>query len=164
MSNKLILIGCAVFLVIGIAIWVGIFAFDEEMRKTRASAQSAITSQAQRNSSPSKDAPSASPKPSVISREDAKGMVSFDYKWGKSGFDMVMEVDFTFTNRSPYPAKDITVTCTHFAPSGTEIDSNTRTIYEIIPANGKKIIKKFNMGFIHTQATSTTCKIDDFEM
>lgn len=91
-------------------------------------------------------------------------MVSFDYKWGKSAFDMVMEVDFTFTNRSPYPAKDITVTCTHFAPSGTEIDSNTRTIYEIIPAKGKKLIKKFNMGFIHTQATSTTCKIDNLEM
>lgn len=97
-------------------------------------------------------------------KESAKGLISFDYKWSKGGFESIMLVDFTFTNRSSYAAKDITVTCTHYAPSGTEIDSNTRTIYELIPANSKKIVKRFNMGFIHSQATSTICKIDDLKI
>lgn len=160
MSNKAILILCALVLVVGVSIWVTIFAFDARIRAGR----TVLEPQSAADKSSSLSSSKPLPSPSVISIEDAKKMVSFDYKWGKSGFDMVMEVDFTFTNRSPYPAKDITVTCTHFAPSGTEIDSNTRTIYEVIPANGKKIVKKFNMGFIDTQATSTTCKIDDLEM
>ena len=52
--------------------------------------------------------------------------------------------------------------CTHSAPSGTEIDSNTRTIYELVPAGSKKVVKDFNMGFIHSQAASTYCQIVDY--
>ena len=113
---------------------------------------------------PSKDLQATHPEPSVVPVESAKHMVSIKYNWSKGGFDTVMLVDFTFTNRSPYEAKDITVTCTHYAPSGTQIDSNTRTIYEVIPAGGVKRIKAFNMGFIHSQASSTVCKIDDLVM
>lgn len=109
--------------------------------------------------------PLSAPVPApVVSRDEARGLVSFDYKWRKDGFGTVMIVDWIFTNRSPYDAKDITVTCTHYAPSGTEIDSNTRTIYETVPAKGKKMVKGFNMGFIHSQAASTVCKIDDLVM
>lgn len=162
MSNKAVLILCALVLFIGISIWVMIFAFDATIRAGRPVVESSSTANVPALGASTSKPPL--PTPSVISREDAKGMVSFDYKWSKSGLGMVMEVDFTFTNRSPYPAKDITVTCTHYAPSGTEIDSNTRTIYEIIPAKGKKTIRNFNMGFIHSQASSTSCKIDDLEI
>lgn len=106
----------------------------------------------------------AKPIPTMITLQEAKQQVSLDYKWSKDGFGTIMIVDLVFTNSSPYPAKDITVTCTHYAPSGTEIDSNTRTIYEVIPAKGIKKVNDFNMGFIHSQASSTTCKIDDLEM
>lgn len=102
--------------------------------------------------------------PTPLSKGAAKARVTVGYTWSKDGFGTIMMVDFTFNNPTPYPARDITVTCTHYGPSGTEIDSNTRTIYEIIPANGKKKIKEFNMGFIHSQAKSTSCKIDDLEM
>ena len=163
MSNRLILIICAFVLFAGVAVWVAIFAFDARRQaapNTTLISQppgTATTSAAEARFKPS-------PAPSVISIEAARGMVSFDYKWHKDGFGTIMIVDFTFTNRSPYPAKDITVTCTHYAPSGTEIDSNTRTIYELIPAKGKKTVKDFNMGFIHSQASSTSCKIDNFDM
>jgi len=50
----------------------------------------------------------------------------------------VMVADFTITNLSNYTVKDLDVTCTHYANSGTEIDSNSRTIYETVPAKGKK--------------------------
>lgn len=110
------------------------------------------------------DAPS-SPSPAVRDLvQELKDQVKMDYKWSKGGFDAVMIVDFVFTNPTPRPAKDITVTCTHYAASGTEIDSNTRTVYETIPAKGKKTVKRFSMGFIHSQATSTICKIDNVEM
>lgn len=107
---------------------------------------------------------SPSPSPTPMSKDDAKGQIAVDYKWTKGGFDNIMLVDFTFSNPTPYSAKDITVTCTHYAPSGTEIDSNTRTIYEVVPANGKKKVIKFNMGFIHSQASSSRCSIVDLSM
>lgn len=160
MSNKLILICCSVVLLVGIAIWVAIFVFDGQLRANRRSNEMSIASSTAVTPTSASSA-KASPTASVISREDAKGMVSLDYKWSKDGFGTIMMVDFVFTNKSPYPAKDLTVTCTHYAPSGTVIDSNTRTIYEIIPAKRTKKVNDFNMGFIHSQAASSICKIDD---
>jgi len=75
-----------------------------------------------------------------------------------------MEADFTIQNPTQYMIKDMEITCTHFAKSGTEIDSNTRTIYDTVPAKGKKVIKNFTMGFIHIQASSSSCKIADLEI
>ena len=105
-----------------------------------------------------------SPSPSRDLVQELKDQVSMDYNGHKGGFNSVLIVDFVFKNPTPRPARDITVTCTHYAPSGTEIDSNTRTIYETIPAKGKKTVKNFNMGFIHSQATSTNCRIVNVEM
>lgn len=107
---------------------------------------------------------SAVSTPSESPKEAALRQAKIDFSWGKGGFGSVMEVDFTIQNPSNYTIKDIEVTCTHFANSGTEIDSNTRTIYESVPAKGKKIIKDFNMGFIHSQANKTSCAIEDLEV
>ena len=72
-----------------------------------------------------------------------------------------MEANFTIHNKGKRDVKDIEITCTHFAKSGTRIDSNTRTIYEIIKANSKKSFNNFSMGFIHSQAHKSSCGITD---
>jgi hypothetical protein len=106
--------------------------------------------------------------PQVLSqpgpKDEALKAIKLDFKWRKSGFDNVMEADFTITNPTPYTIKDIEITCVHFAPSRTQIDSNRRTIYERIKPKSKKIIKDFNMGFIHSQAKSSACSITDLEV
>ncbi len=61
-------------------------------------------------------------------------------------------------------SKDVTITCTHYAPSGTKIDSNTRTIYEIIPAGRALRVTNFDMGWIHSQASKSAASVDDFEV
>ena len=65
-------------------------------------------------------------------KEIALEQVKLDYKWNIAGFGNVMEADFNITNDGDRDVKDIEITCTHFAKSNTKIDSNTRTIYEII--------------------------------
>jgi hypothetical protein len=75
-----------------------------------------------------------------------------------------MVADFLLRNDNPFAVKDLTVTCVHSAPSGTKIDKNTRTIYEIIPAHGRKWIKNFNMGFIANQAVESSCSVIDFQL
>jgi phage-related protein len=81
--------------------------------------------------------------------------------WYKGGFDSSMLVNITLVNNGTRDVKDIELTCEHYSNSGTKIDSNTRTIYEIIPAGKTKTIKDFNMGFIHSQARKTNCKLTD---
>ena len=76
----------------------------------------------------------------------------------------MMIVDFTINNPTIYRVKDLEIECTHFAPSGTKIDSNTRTIYEIVEPKGKKVVKDMNMGFIHSQAATTSCHITDLNV
>jgi|WetSurMetagenome_2_1015567.scaffolds.fasta_scaffold00682_12 hypothetical protein len=96
--------------------------------------------------------------------EEARSRVKLDYEWGKTGFDSVMEATFSIDNQSKYTIKDITIKCTHLAKSGTAIDSNSRTIYDTVNARSRKVISKFNMGFIHSQAYSTGCAITDFKI
>ena len=82
--------------------------------------------------------------------------------WTKDGFGSVMIVNSaTVTNDAIFDIKDFTLKCVHYAPSGTEIDSNTRTIFEVVPANGTRTIRNFNMGFIASQAESTSCEISN---
>src|SRR5437764_358360 len=85
-------------------------------------------------------------------KEAALREIKLDFKWSKSGFGNIMEADFTITNPTSYKVKDLEIECVHSAPSGTVIDSNTRTIYEVVEPRSKKVIKNFNMGFIHSQA------------
>lgn len=97
----------------------------------------------------------------VSSKGELLQTVKLDYKWSKEGFGSIMIADFTVHNPTRYRFKDFEIKCTHFAPSGTEIDSNTRTIYEIVEPNATKIIKQQNMGFIDTQAARSSCQITD---
>lgn len=162
MSAKTVLICVSIGLFV-IALWVMTMALAHSRNKNAKTQKSGKPTTPAEQSVTEKSAP-AKPVPTVISPEEAKQQVSLDYKWSKDGFGTIMMVDLVFINPSPYPAKDITVTCTHYAPSGTEIDSNTRTIYEVVPAKGVKKVNDFNMGFIHSQASSTRCKIDHLEM
>ena len=80
-------------------------------------------------------------------------------KYGWSKDYSLMKLDATIKNNNEYSVKDIEITCNHSAPSGTKIDSNKRTIYQRIEAGKKLNVNGFDMGFIHSQAESTNCKI-----
>jgi hypothetical protein len=77
---------------------------------------------------------------------------------------LLMTADFTIKNDSSIDIRDITVTCTHYAKNGTKIDSNTRTIYDIIKAGKSKNFRKFIMGFIHSKANSSYCEITNLKI
>jgi hypothetical protein len=98
----------------------------------------------------------AKPKPS---KEEVLRQVKLNFSWSTGGFDNVMLADFVIKNPTPHRFKDIQITCMHYAPSGTLVDSNVRTIYVIVPPNGSKSISRFNMGLIHSQARSSSCSI-----
>lgn len=110
--------------------------------------------------------PAAPPPPNqrALDKQYAISAAIMNYKWRKSAGGNVMQADFTILNQSDNAIKDVKITCTHYAKSGTKIDSNTRTIYEIFPAKKSKTVKDFNMGFIHSQANSTSCEIVDLEL
>jgi len=75
--------------------------------------------------------------------------------------DIILTCNFKIENPAERAFKDFEITCNHFAPSGTKIDSNSRTIYEVVKAHSKRSISNFNMGFIHSQAKSSSCSVTD---
>lgn len=107
------------------------------------------------------DKPSATKTPKQIALEQVKLL---NFEWYKEGFGNVMEANFLISNESSNDIKDIEITCNHSGKSGTKIDSNSRTIYEMIKAKQKKKISKFNMGFIHSQAVKSSCGITNLEL
>lgn len=84
-----------------------------------------------------------------------------DVSWYKDGFDAIMMLDATIDNAGDRAVKDVEIECEHTSPSGTVIDRNTKTIYEIVPAYDSLKLKDFNMGFIHSQVDATACRITD---
>jgi hypothetical protein len=97
-------------------------------------------------------------------KADAIQNIHLKFEWGKQGFGNVMIANFTITNNSNSDVKDIEVKCTHSADSGTVIDSNDRTIYEIVKAHATKKVNEFNMGFIHSQAARSSCEVVDLTL
>ena len=93
-------------------------------------------------------------------KQAALANMKLEFRWGTEA-DILMKLSGKVHNGNTFPIKDIEITCQHSAPSGTKIDSNKRTIYERIDAGASLPIKNFDMGFIHTQATSTSCSITD---
>jgi hypothetical protein len=81
------------------------------------------------------------------------------FSWSKEGFGSVMVADFSIKNTSDYDLKDISIKCRHSGRSGTVIDTNERTIYEIVQAKTTKPIRHFSMGFIHSQAARSGCEV-----
>lgn len=102
--------------------------------------------------------PSATP---TDSRDVLLQSVQLEYSWSKSGFGNVMVADFTVKNPTQYRFKDFEIRCDHAGPSGTHIDSNTRTMYEVVQPKSTKKMKGVNMGFIHSQAATSSCRITD---
>lgn len=98
------------------------------------------------------------------SKENILNQIKLEYSWSKEGFGSVMNADFVIENTSAHDIKDIVITCEHYSLSKTKIDSNTREIFEIFPANSTKQYDDFNMGFIHEQANTSSCSIENFEM
>lgn len=95
------------------------------------------------------------------SEDDTLKNMSLQYSVNKTGFNSVLEGNFIVINNNDYPVKDFEILCTHYAPSGTKIDSNQRDVYELVNAKSKKAVNKFNMGFINSQIdiSKTTCRI-----
>jgi hypothetical protein len=113
------------------------------------------------NRSSSSDASVGSvPSPPAQSREEIAGqnveLTSFD--WKKGGFDSVMLADFTIRNRNDFPVKDITITCVSSGNSGTEIDRQRKTIFDVVKAKKRRTFHGVNMGFIRSEATRSRCE------
>lgn len=99
-------------------------------------------------------ASTALPKPLAMADNTA-----LTYSWATDSFGMTMTANLTIENNNEIAIKDVVVHCDHSSKSGTKIDSNERTIYEVIAAGQSKSFPKFNMGFIHEQAETTHCFI-----
>lgn len=102
---------------------------------------------------------SSSGTPTLSPKEQALQNLEFNFDWSKGGFESIMMIDMTIKNNGHKDIKDFTVECEHSSNSGTKIDSNKREVYEIIKAGETRTFKEFNMGFIHSQAKSSSCGI-----
>lgn len=107
----------------------------------------------------------SSPQPSPINPKKAYSdsvSLSID-SWKLGGFDNVMIADFTITNKGSRAVKDFGIGCSLSAKSGTNIDAVYKTIYEMVPAGGKKRLRETNMGIVKTQVNSAECGISQFD-
>jgi hypothetical protein len=86
------------------------------------------------------------------------------YHGRKDELGMVLYETFTVRNDGAAAVKDLKIKCENEAPSGTTLDSNTRTIYEIVPAHRSRTFANFNMGFVDPQTSRSGCQIEDLTL
>jgi len=89
-----------------------------------------------------------------------EGAVVEKVRGRKEGFGNVLVVDITLRNDALSNLKDFQITCESKGHSGTVVDSNTRTLYEVVDARSTRTFRKLNMGLLHSQANTTHCTVD----
>jgi hypothetical protein len=103
------------------------------------------------------------PKPENLSK--SKILANFrirSFAWQKSGFGAIMMARFIIHNDNPMPLKDIEVTCSSSGPSGSIIDTNSRTVFEVVGQKSFLQIDEMNMGFIRSEAIDSKCHVTGF--
>ncbi len=65
--------------------------------------------------------------------------------------------DFTIQNPNKFPIADVQIKCGYYGASGTMVRDVDFTIYEVVPANGSKQIRKHRFGYYPDQAKSVSC-------
>jgi hypothetical protein len=85
-----------------------------------------------------------------------------EFSWSRGGFDSVLLADFTIRNNKQVDIKDIVVHCYGLASSGTHIDDNERTIYQVVRAGQTKHIYGFSMGFLNSQVATLRCGLGHY--
>ena len=84
------------------------------------------------------------------------------YGWRTEGVGNLMMAEFALRNENEFDVKDIEITCIRRADSGTVIDENTRTVYEIVKESSVKTVSNLNMGSIHSDSAQPSCAIVNF--
>lgn len=95
-----------------------------------------------------------------IRRHPEEGVEVVTFQGRKGGFGATLTLAITLKNHAEVGLKDFKIRCEHRGPSGTVMDSNTRTLYESLAA-GQQRRFTVEMGFIHGQAARTNCKVTD---
>ena len=100
----------------------------------------------------------------AVAQDQKLRLVNFD--WRKGGFGTVMIATLTIENPNAFRIKDIDVACELTAKSGTAISYTAATIYDVIPARARRIIRELNMGSGFTtdfnQVEAASCKLSRF--
>ena len=90
--------------------------------------------------------------------------LKLDYTIGKAGFGNILQGNFTVTNSNKFPVKDIVIRCKNYAKSGTHLNNDEQTIYQVIPKSGKKTFNNVEVGLINPQSDSSSCAIIYFSL
>ncbi len=94
--------------------------------------------------------------------EEALAKLKLEFDWKLGGFDNVILATFTVKNGNDFAVRDLQIRCEAFGKSGTRIDRNTRTIFDVVKAKGTKRLPEANIGFVNSQADKLSCQIIDF--
>jgi hypothetical protein len=87
--------------------------------------------------------------------EEVSSVVLKGFNWAREG--IAFRGSFTVENLSPFDVKDVELYCTHYAPSGTVLDTSRRKIYEIFYAKSAKMFRNQDMGIADSQVAKLSC-------
>ncbi|HSA81258.1 MAG TPA: hypothetical protein VLE23_10570 [Geminicoccaceae bacterium] len=81
------------------------------------------------------------------------------FSWSKALADQLIHADLTIESALPFALKAVEIACVQFARTGVEIDSDRRTIAELVPARGRLQVTALDLGPIHPRAGSSSCRV-----
>lgn len=93
-----------------------------------------------------------------ISNLDLKG------GWKLEGFGNVLVYSGCATNKGSREVIDLLLTCNLYSQSNTQVGSVSQKILMKFPVGKKVCFKDFNLGFVHNQTESASCRITDLDI
>jgi hypothetical protein len=146
-EGKSIWPGIVAAVIICAGIWIFLIGPADDGRSARTA-----DSQPQEQEQEQEQQPSAAGRVSIVSQN-----------WSKGGFGNIMLANMTIENRNEYSVRDIRLNCITQGASGTALSWKKHTLYDIIPARGKKTFREVNLGFIDQQSARASCEVTGVE-
>jgi hypothetical protein len=94
-------------------------------------------------------------------REKVEAIRVTKIRWRLDGFGSVLILAPTLQNTGQSEVRDIKLTCTLLARSGTTVGTVSHVVYDLLPAGKARSFPEVNLGFVNEQSAKLGCEVAD---
>jgi hypothetical protein len=95
-------------------------------------------------------------------KETIRQQLKLEHFAWSAALGRIADVKFVLNNKSGYDVKDVEIECSFYGNSGTLLDNQTKTVFDIFKSKRRKKVPRLNMGIVDAQSRTCNCYVKDF--
>ena len=111
------------------------------------------------NMADKREPPADVPRPTAVPSQAHDALTLESFRATVSAGGSLLNISGQIVNSDARERRDVGIECAQNGASGTAIRTRRETLFEVIPANGRKDFRNISIGIADPQMKSVTCRI-----